>query len=132
MPTHLHVRYAETDAMGVAHHSAYVVWLEAARVNWLKEHGLSYRDLEAEGINLAVSGITLDYRASARFDDKIVVDTRLTELRSRRLRFDYTLTRSDGTLLAKGFTLHTPTNRAGKVTRVPPEWLEALQKLLKD
>ena len=117
--------------MGVAHHSAFVVWLEAARVNWLKEHGLSYRDLEAEGINLAVSGITLDYRASARFDDEVTVNTRLTELRSRRLRFDYKLTRSDGTLLAKGFTLHTPTNRQGRVTRVPETWLEALRGLLK-
>ena len=126
----LHVRYAETDAMGVAHHSAYVVWLEAARVRWLKERGLNYRDLEAGGVNLAVSGVTLDYRTSAKFDDEVVADTRLTEVKSRRLRFEYVLTRPDGTLLAKGSTLHTPMNRAGKVTRVPSEWLERLQGLL--
>ena len=130
MSFHLHVRYAETDAMGVAHHSAYVVWLEAARVDWFKERGLNYRDLEAGGINLAVSGINLDYRTSAKFDDEVVIDTRLTEAKSRRLRFDYVLTRPDGTLLAKGFTLHTPMSRAGKVTRVPPEWLDALQKYI--
>lgn len=115
--------------MGVAHHSAYVVWLEAGRVEWLRERGLSYRAIEDEGISLAVSGLQLDYRSAARFDDEIEVDTRLVEARSRRFRFRYELHAiADGTLLAKATTTHTPTDRSGRAIRLPKRWLVELSE----
>ena len=89
----LRVRFAETDQMGVAHHAAYVVWLEAARVEWLRDLGLSYRDLEAQGVSLAVTGLDVRYRSAARFDDRLRIEVVLDEARSRRLRFGYRIVR---------------------------------------
>jgi acyl-CoA thioester hydrolase len=125
----LRVRFAETDQMGIAHHSSYVVWMEAARVEWLRERGMSYRQWEEEGVSLAVSGIELEYRASAKFDDELVIETKLVEAKSRRFRFEY-LVRRDGTLLAKGVSLHTPTDRTGKAIRLPEKWLQGLEQYL--
>lgn len=121
----LRVRFAETDQMGIAHHSAYVVWLEAARVEWLRERGLSYREMEDEGISLAVSGMELHYRASARFDDELVIETTITETKSRRFKYAYRVLRGD-TLLATAATLHTPTDRHGRAIRLPEKWWKKL------
>ena len=126
----LRVRFAETDQMRIAHHAAYVVWLEAARVEWLRERGLRYRDLEDEGVSLAVAGLSVQYRAAARFDDLLTVDVRLVEARSRRLRFDYRVERADGperVALALAETLHVPTDADGRAVRLPDGWLTALR-----
>ena len=113
--------------MGVAHHSAYVVWLEAARVEWLRERGISYRQLEEEGISLAVSGLEVRYRAAARFDDEIAIAARLTEARSRRFRFAYELRReADDALIARAQTEHVPTDRQGRAVRLPAGWLDRI------
>ena len=126
----LRVRFAETDQMRVAHHAAYVVWLEAARVEWLRARGLRYRDLEDEGVSLAVAGLSVQYRAAARFDDELTIDVRLVEARSRRLRFGYRVERADAdghATLALAETLHVPTDASGRAVRLPGEWLAALQ-----
>lgn len=124
----LRVRFAETDQMGVAHHSAYVIWLEAARVEWLRERGLSYRELEDAGVSLAVSTLSLVYRHSARFDDEIAVDVTLQEVRSRRLVIAYRLMRvADGALLATATTTHIATDRRGRAVRIPDDWLRAMR-----
>ncbi|MEX2536773.1 MAG: thioesterase family protein [Trueperaceae bacterium] len=129
--TTLRVRFAETDQMGIAHHSAYVVWMEAARVEWLRERGLSYRQLEEEGVSLAVSGLELAYRAAALFDDEVEVEAKLIEARSRRFRFSYRLGRPvDATLLATGATVHVPTDRRGRAIRLPRDWLVRLTGLV--
>jgi acyl-CoA thioester hydrolase len=130
----LRVRFAETDQMRIAHHAAYVVWLEAARVEWLCRHGLRYRDLEDQGVSLAVAAVEVRYRTPARFDDRLEVDVRLVELRSRRLRFAYRVDRLDDdggrTPLAHGATTHVPTTAAGRATRMPDAWLQAIAPLL--
>jgi acyl-CoA thioester hydrolase len=126
---HLRVRFAETDQMGIAHHSSYVVWMEAARVEWLRERHMSYRQWEEEGVSLAVSGIELEYRASAKFDDELVIETRLVEAKSRRFRFEY-LVKRDTTLLAKASSLHTPTDRTGRAIRLPEGWFKGLEQYL--
>lgn len=124
----LRVRFAETDAMGVAHHGAYVDWLEAARVAWLREAGLDYRDLVAHGVHLAVSAVQLRYRAAAAFDDELEVRCRLVELRTRRVVFDYELMRlADGHAVAQGRTEHVPTGHDGRAVRLPRTWLDALR-----
>jgi acyl-CoA thioester hydrolase len=120
------VRYAETDAMGVAHHGAYVVWLETARVEWMRERGLSYRDLDDSGVAMAVAGLELRYRASARFDDVLHVACRLTALRSRYGRFDYVIRNEEGRTIATAVSEHVPTDRRGRAVRLPAAWLDAL------
>jgi acyl-CoA thioester hydrolase len=127
----LRVRFAETDQMRIAHHAAYVVWLEAARVEWLRERGLRYRDLEDAGVSLAVAGLSVQYRAAARFDDELAIRVRLLEARSRRLRFAYEVERAEGTervTLALAETLHVPTDPGGRAQRLPADWLDAIRR----
>ena len=112
--------------MGVAHHSAYVVWLEAARIAWLRDRGLAYRRLEAAAGALAVSALSVQYLKSSRFDDELTIAAELTELRSRRARFRYVIRRGDERI-ATADSLHTPITPGGRVTRLPAAWLERLQ-----
>ncbi|MCX7782231.1 MAG: acyl-CoA thioesterase [Meiothermus sp.] len=112
------VRYAETDAMGVVHHSSYVVWLEAARVEWLEQIGLPYTQIEAQGLAFAVIEVGLIYRNPARFGDRIEVETWLCEASSRTLRYEYRVWRGE-TLLAEGFTRHLCQDARGKAQRIP-------------
>lgn len=123
----LRVRFAETDQMGVAHHSSYVIWLEAARIEWLRERGLSYRALEESGLSLVVSCLKVEYRQSARFDDEIDLEVTLQEVRSRQLVIGYRLWRvADGLLLATATTTHIAAGRTGKAVRIPADWLAAM------
>ncbi|NLG09315.1 MAG: acyl-CoA thioesterase [Deinococcales bacterium] len=125
----LRVRFAETDQMGVAHHSAYVVWLEAARVEWLRRRGLSYREMEEAGLSLAVSRLEVTYRAAVYFDDELTLVPRLESVRSRRVAYSYRVER-DGLLVATAVTEHVPTDRSGRATTVPARWLEPMLDLL--
>ncbi|MCX7600532.1 MAG: acyl-CoA thioesterase [Meiothermus sp.] len=115
----LTVRYAETDAMGVVHHSSYVVWLEAARVEWLEQIGLPYPQIEAQGLAFAVIELGLIYRNPARFGDRVEVETWLSQASSRTLRYEYRVWRGE-TLLAEGFTRHLCQDARGRAVRIPP------------
>jgi acyl-CoA thioester hydrolase len=83
------VRYAETDQMGVVYHSEYLIWCEVGRTEFIRELGLPYAQLEKSGLYLAVTEASLKYRRGARYDDVVRIETRLTEVRSRALTFDY-------------------------------------------
>ncbi|HNQ99153.1 MAG TPA: thioesterase family protein [Trueperaceae bacterium] len=127
----LRVRFVETDQMGVVHHSAYVPWFEAGRVEWLRERGLSYREMEDSGLSLAVASVAVDYRSAAYFDDLLEVTSTLTEVRSRRVAFAYRVARpNDGALVATATTTHVPTDRSGHAVRLPGRWLAPLLALL--
>ena len=121
------VRFAETDQMGVAHHSVYPVWFEAGRVEWMRVRGLSYREMEDSGLSLAVSRLEVTYRNAALFDDEIDVLSTLAAARSRRLAFHYRLQRlSDRALIATGMSEHVPTDRSGRAVRLPQRWWQPL------
>lgn len=119
----IRVRYAETDQMGVAYYANYLVWMEVARVDYCRGIGFEYRDMEADGAVLAVTEVHCQYRASARFDDEVRILTRMTEARSRTIRFAYEMRRAgDDLLLAQGSTLHTVCDPGGKVIRLPEKY----------
>ncbi len=125
------VRFVETDQMGIVHHSNYAVWFELARVQWLKDRNMSYKEWEESGVSLAVSELYVQYRNAAKFDDEINVEVRLTKAKSRRSQFEYRLFRaSDNSLIATGKTTHTPTNPQGQAIRLPEKWLSQLQNHL--
>lgn len=129
--THLRVRYSDTDPMGVAHHSAHVVWLENARTDFCREAGFSYAEVEAAGVGLAVVEILCRYRAPARFEDELAVITELADARRKRIEFRYRVEKvSDGTLVAEGSTVHVPIGRDGRACELPERFLEALEKAL--
>ncbi len=126
--TLLRVRFAETDQMGVAHHGAYPAWLEVARVEWLRERGIAYTELEAQGISLAVSELKVNYRSAARFDDLLNITTTLTWAGSRGCSFAYHLVHESGdVLVASAHTRHVATDRSGRAIRLPDAWSDFLR-----
>lgn len=118
------VRFAETDAQGIAHHASYVVWLEVARVAYLAEHAGGYGALRERGIEALTTAVHLEYHRAAAFDDRLTVRLRCVDVRGARFRYEYRIERA-GELVAEGWTAHATVNRAsGRPTRVP-HWLVA-------
>jgi acyl-CoA thioester hydrolase len=118
----IRVRFADTDAQGVAHNSAYVVWFEVARVEYLREFAGGYQALREQGIEALVLESFLRYRIPARFDDELVVHTRCVGPRGARFRYEYAIVRGHE-LLADGHTEHACVDGTTmRPTRVP-EWL---------
>ena len=101
------VRYAETDCMGVVHHSVYPVWFEVARTDYIKNIGMSYSDMEKNGVMLPVTGITCRYHLPARYDDTLVVEAKVSRFTQARIEFSYTVTKKDsGEVLCEGTSSH--------------------------
>jgi acyl-CoA thioester hydrolase len=126
-PFTIRVRYAETDQMGVVHHSVYPVWFEASRSAFSRAVGLAYVEWERQGVLLMVSEITCRYRKPARYDDEITVWVRVAEVASRRAVFSYRVTGGSGELLAEGETRHLVVDKAsGRPMVIPPRFREAL------
>lgn len=126
--TTIDVRFAETDAMGVVHHAAYVVWLETGRVAWLHAVGLPYAEIAGAGYHFAVTGLNVQYRASSTFGDTIRMVSRLYKLRSRQIEFGYTLYHADTHVtLATATSEHICVDLAGKMTRLPAGYLQRIE-----
>jgi len=123
----LRVRYAETDQMGVAHHSNHIVWFEVGRIELLRQLGFSYIEMEQDGMNLPVVEIRCRYKHPALYDDEVTIRTRLAQMRSSILRFQYEVERkSDGRLLAEGESVHVVVGRDMKKTRLSEKYRDAL------
>ena len=116
----LRVRYAETDQMGVVYHANYLVWCEIGRTDCIREHGMSYAQMEKDGIMLAVSEVNMRLHASARYDDRVRIETTLSEVRSRQVVFDYLITRADtGERLATARIALVSLAPGGRLTALP-------------
>jgi len=121
--TTLHVRYAETDQMGVVHHSAYIVWFEEGRSAWMRALGSDYAELEASGLNLAVSEVNARYIAPALFGRQVTVRSWIEAIRSRTVKICYEVVDAESRQrLATGCTRHICIDRQGKITRIPERW----------
>ncbi|HVF89313.1 MAG TPA: thioesterase family protein [Blastocatellia bacterium] len=122
------VRYAETDQMGVAYYANYLVWFEVGRSQYCHECGFSYRDMEREtGLFMIVADARCRYKTPARYEDELVVRTRVIELTRRTLRFGYEIARDDGDSIATGETTHVLINREGKLSSMPAKYLSLLR-----
>ena len=115
----LRVRYAETDQMGVVYYANYLRYYEAARVEWLRAHGIPYKQIEEDGALFPVIEAHTRYRQPARFDDEIDIECTLTKLGAASLRFEYVV-RREGSVLAEGWTEHACIDRGGRPRRIPP------------
>lgn len=125
--TTFHVRYAETDQMGVVHHAAYIVWFEEGRSSWMRELGRDYADFEATGLNLAASEVHARYLAPALYGRQVTVRTWFEEVRSRTVKATYEVVDTQtGRMLVTGHTRHVCVDREGKVARIPAEWRKLL------
>ena len=125
--TSVKVRYAETDQMGVVHHSIYPQYLEIARLNWLDTLGISYKSMEEEGIMLPVFELNLKYHKPVTFDENIRIETRLRDEPNVKIIFDYSLYNEKGNLVTTGYTVLVFMDaKTRKPVRCPKYMLEAL------
>jgi acyl-CoA thioester hydrolase len=127
--TRLRVRYAETDQMGVVYYANYFVWMEIGRVELVRAQGLDYKQLEeTEGLFLAVMDATCRYRYPARYDQEILIETRVLHANSRVIEFGYEIRSVDPErLLAEGSTKHLWLNRNWRPSRLPERYRKMLQ-----
>ena len=121
--TPLKVRFAETDAQGIAHNSNYFVWFEVARVEYLERYAGGYQRLRDLGIEAVVLETHVRYVEPARFDERLRVHARCLDVRGARFRYEYAIER-DGVVIADGWTAHATVDAATmRPTRVP-SWLQ--------
>jgi acyl-CoA thioester hydrolase len=126
--TDVRVRFAETDAQGVAHNSNYLVWFEIARIAYLEEFAGGYPALRETGLESFVLETHVRYRLPAHFDDRLTIHARVGELRGARFRFDYEVTRA-GEMIANGWTSHACVDaKTLRPTRIPQALAEAIAK----
>jgi acyl-CoA thioester hydrolase len=129
--TRLRVRYAETDQMGVVYYANYFVWCEIGRVEFFRSLGYDYKQMEfADDCHLPVVEATCRYRSPARYDDEVIVETRVTALRTHVIKFGYRLLRitPDGNqLLAEAETVHVSVDRQMRKKTMPEKYLNAIR-----
>ena len=125
------VIYGDTDAGGVVYNANYLRYFEMGRTELMRERGLPYSMIEERGLIIPVTESYLRYKAPARYDDLIIIDTALAEVKKVSCRFNYRVLRArpDGTeqLLVKGFTVHACVDRNGRLNPFPEDILKAMQ-----
>jgi len=127
--TELRVRYEETDKMGVVYYSNYLVWFEVSRAEYIRSLGTSYKEFERRGVRIVVAEAYCRYESPAHYDDLIIVRTRLSEIRSRSLKYMYTVVRkADEKQLASGYTTHVFVDKNGKSLKIPKSVLGFIKK----
>lgn len=130
--TEISVRFAETDAQGIAHHASFVVWLEVARIAYLAEHAGGYPAIRAQGIEALTTEVGVRYHRAAYFDDRLTVWARCVGLRGARFRYEYALERpaaGGAELVAEAFTAHATVDaETRRPMRLPQSFLDAVAR----
>ena len=101
----IRIRYGETDQMGVVHHGNYALYLEMGRTEWLRTFGISYSQMEREGVMLPVISMSLNYKKSAYYDDVVKVKTQLKKTPAVKIEFEYEITNEAGEILVQANTV---------------------------
>lgn len=126
--TEVKIRFAETDAQGIAHHAAFVVFLEVARVAYLEAYAGGYQAIRDSGIEALTTEVYLRYHQAAYFDERLTIWVRCADMRGARFRYEYRIER-DSELVAEGHTSHATVDRATyRPTRVPGWLVEAVAR----
>lgn len=130
--TSIRVRYQETDKMGVVYHSNYLVWFEIGRTEFFRSLGLEYKTMEEENVLVPVVEVSCKYKLPAKYDDEIIVRTRVTEFKSVKIRFNYEIIRKvDKEVLATGQTTHAFTNDEFKIINLKKTNKKLFDKIYK-
>ena len=127
--TEVAVRFAETDAQGIAHHASFLVWCEVARIAWLAEHAGGYNAIRAQGVEALTIEAHLRYLLPVRFDDRLRVWARVVDVRGARFRYEYAF-EGEGGLVADGWTGHATVDAVThRPVRVPAAFAEAVARV---
>ena len=122
------VNYSETDQMGFVYHANYLIWMDMARTEHLRERGVSYKELEEQGVFLTVTEARVRYRQPARYDDLIRIRCWVRDLASRRVTFGYAVERAEtGELLATAETSLIALNTQRALSRIPEHVSDLLE-----
>ena len=125
------VRYAETDRMRVVYHANYLVWCEVGRTEYIRTVGVSYAELEARGLMLAVADASIRYHAPARYDDVVRVETTLSEVRSRTVTFEYLITdAATGSRLVSARPTLVSLDADGRTVAMPADFRRLLEETM--
>lgn len=120
------VRYSETDQMGVVYHGSYIPYFEIGRVEWLRNKGVSYKNLEESGIALPIVSMTLNYKKPARYDDLLTVTTKFKSYSSVKIEFDCEIHNEQNELLTTAqFILVFVDTQTGR-PMVPPDYIKKM------
>ena len=132
--SHVRVRYAETDQMGVAYHSNFFIWFEVGRVELLRQLGFSYKNMEQhDDCYIAVVDARCRYKAPARYDDELTVRTRLRGVRGPVIHFAYEVVRpADRTILAEGETTHIVTDSKMQRRTLPEKYADVFARAIEN
>ncbi|MDV3277118.1 MAG: acyl-CoA thioesterase [Nitrososphaerales archaeon] len=123
----LRVRFEETDTMQVVYYGKFLVWMEVGRIGLLRDAGLPYKDWEQRGYHIPVVQAHADYKASARFDDEVLVKTKVASIGRASIRFENEIYKlPEMTLLCTGHTVHALIDRSGKSVAIPDDLREKL------
>lgn len=121
--TIFHVRYGETDMMGIVHHASYLVWFEEGRSAFIREQGGSYADIEASGYYLAAGELTAKYIKAAVYDQRVTVHCWIDSYRSRTVTFACEIVSTDNEEpLFRASIKLICLNDDGQITRIPDVW----------
>lgn len=120
--TDVRVRFAETDAQGIAHHAAFLVWFEVARVAYLERHVGGYQSVRDRGVEALTTEVHVRYHQAAYFDQRLTVRARCVDVRGARFRYEYRIER-EGELVADGHTKHAVVDRETFLPTRVPAWL---------
>lgn len=113
------VRYSETDQMGIVYYANYFVWFEVGRVEWLRSRDISYKELEEKGILFPVVEAQCQYKYPAKYDDLLIIRTKIKERGRLRFSFEYEIFKKDDMkLMATGYTTHIAMNKEGKAIKL--------------
>ena len=121
--TLVRIRYGETDQMGVVHHGNYALYLEMGRTEWLREFGISYNDMEKNGVMLPVISMALNFKKSAHYDEVIKVKTQLKKTPSVKIEFEYEITNEAGEILVEANTVLAFINMETKKPMKCPDYI---------
>jgi len=115
------VRFAETDAQGIAHHASFVVWLEEARVAYLAAFAGGYKSIQERGVEALTTGVQVHYERAAHFDDVLTIWARCEGIRGARFRYAYVVNRGEETI-ATATTDHATVDRETHRPVRVPDW----------
>lgn len=130
--SYITARYAETDQMGIVHHSVYPIWFEVGRTDFIKQLGITYSQLEKEGVMLPLSALSCKYHAPVHYEDEIILETRVAQVSAAKIEFRFVVRHKDsGVIAAEGMTLmgivSTETFRPINLKKVRPQLFERLK-----
>ncbi len=117
------VRYAETDQMGIVYHGNYAVYFEMGRVEWLRNLGVSYKDMEESGVMLPVVSLSINYKKPARYDELLTVKTIFKKQTLVKIEFDYEIYNENSELLTTGYSMLVFVDKKTGRPSTPPEYV---------